>query len=307
MHAQFNRFELENFSKMAADSYLNEGTSLNEAVIKIARDNDLNRHQVERVSQGANILVNGSLVTKAREDGDDPRVTFPLADSSTIMDGLQEHVHKAAAMRKTAEVRELFTIPRPRETNAIDATLGKLANDPYATGARSLDHVAVTRAYVDEPEKMDKIAGHVTAATLGLACQSLETMEHRALTDHSLAKEAMSSAEIGLRGEIHDQILSGMSPATVRDVIKNAGLDEQTAIYVDGLVTKVAARLRQREGQSAFADGSLVNKTHPLITKSATVMKSVSLAVDRRRGLDKLAEARKRARIHYAHAVREGR
>jgi hypothetical protein len=305
MHA-YNRFELESFGKMAADAYLDQDVDLNTSIMKMAQDNGFNNHQIERVVENANILVNGTLVKQARSDDGDPRVSFPLADSAEIKTRLNAGVHKIAEMRKVAAVQNLFTVPR-RQENVIERVLGKMASDPYASQPKSIDHVEAAGWFVREPEKMAKIAGRVTTATLSLACQTLEDMKQRALTDHSLAKVAMDESEAGLRQEINDQLLSGMSPATVRAVVKSADLDDKTAPYVDGLVTKVAAGLRMREGQSAFGTRDLVNKNHPLITKAAEVMGRVSTAVTKRRGLDKLSSAHQAARVHYAQAVREGR
>jgi hypothetical protein len=307
MPTQLNRFELENFGKMAANAYLDEGQDLNETITKLAQEHDLNGHQINRVVENSNILVNGALVTKARENHEDPRVTFPLANSAQIMEALSDH--KQASLHKEAAVKKLFTVA-PADIDrqrVVDGVFGKLASDPYAHEFASRDHVVMAADFVKNAAKASADAETTTAATLSYVCATLASMENRALTDHSLAKVAMDEAESELRQEINDQILSGLSPATVRDVVKAAGLDKATSKYLDVLVTKVASGLRAREGQSAFVDRSLVNKQHPLIVKAAEVSQRVQAAVQSRQGLRKLSASHQAARLHYGRAVREGR
>jgi hypothetical protein len=307
MHVQFNRFELEGMAKQAAQSYLDDGADLNDTITKLARDHDLNSHQIDRVTQNANILVNGALVTRARDGGSDPRVTFPLAKSAEIVSRLDADGSKTARLRKHAEVVGLFTMPGQRAPSVIDGVLGKMASDPYANAPRSIDPMELAKSFIVQPQVADKVASCVTSKTLGLACQTLESLEHRALTDHCLSKVAMDQSEQDMRDEIHDQVLSGTSPATVRDVIKEAGLGDQVAGYVDKLVTKVSARIGVREGESAFTNTSLVNKQHPLVCKAASVMDTIGEAVTKRGGLNRLSSAHQAARVHYTRAVREGR
>lgn len=304
MHPQFNRFELENFSKTAAQTYLDDGVDLNDTITKMAEEHELNGHQIERVVQNANTLVNGALVTRARDDGGDPRVAFAMAKTAEIVGRLENDGTRD--LYKAAEVRGLFTLPAPPPPNVLDRVLGKVA----ATGdegPRSVDHMELAAVFVRDPATADKVAAHVTAQTLGLACQTLEDAEARATGDHGLCKVAMDGVESELRDEIHDQVLSGTSPATIRDVVKAAGLDGKVEGYVNGLVTKVASRLRAREGHSAFADGALVNRSHTLVSKSAAVTDVIADAGRKRAGLEKFAGAHQAARVHYARAVREGR
>jgi hypothetical protein len=306
MHAQFNRFELENFARSAADAFLQGGADLNDSITKLAQENEFTTHHVDRVVQNANIFVNGALVSKAREGGEDPRVTFPLAKSAEI----NGRVHsggseKIASARKEAEVIDLFTVRKQASDHGalLDGTVGKMAPDPYASMAKSVDHVKLASAFVNG----DADASKTDAASLSLACQTLENLEHRALTDHSLAKEAMDMSEGVLCQEIHLQLMDGNSPATVRDVIKQAELEPFVAEAMDKLVTKVAASIAAREGKSAVTDGSLINRDHPLIKKASKVKTTVERAVRMRAGLDKLSAAHSNAQREYSKAVREGR
>ena len=305
MHAQFNRFELENFAQSVADAFLQGGADLNDSITKLAQENDFTPHHVDRVVQNANILVNGALVSKARGGGEDPRVTFPMAKSASIQSRMNPGSEKTAGVRKEAEVIELFTVRKQASDHSavLDSTVGKMAPDPYASMSKSVDHVKLASAFVTGEAEAES----VDSASLSLACQTLENLEHRALTDHSLAKEAMDLSEQTLCEEIYLQLMEGNAPATIRDVIKQAGLEDFVAEAVDKLVTKVAASIASREGTSAVTDGSLINCEHPLIKKASKITASVERAVRMRSGLDKLSSAHSQAQREYAKAVREGR
>ena len=305
MHAQFNRFELENFARSAADAFLQGGADLNDSITKLAQENEFTTHHVDRVVQNANIFVNGALVSKARESGDDPRVTFPLAKSAEISKRIESGTEKVASLRKEAEVIDLFTVRKQASDHSaiLDRTIGKMAPDPYSSMPQSVDHVKLASDFVTGNADASK----ADAASIGLACQTLENLEHRALTDHSLTKEAMDMSEGVLCQEIHLQLMEGNSPATIRDVIKQAGLEPFVAEAMDKLVTKVAASIAAREGTSQVTDGSLINREHPLIKKASKVKAAVDRAVLMRSGLDKLSAAHSQAQREYAKAVREGR
>lgn len=303
MHVHINRFEIEGYARRAADAFINDGVELNDSITKMAQEHGFTPHHVDRVVQNANTLVNGAVVSRARDSGQDPRMSFPLADSAEIMARVNGQGDKIAGLRKTAEVMDLFTIQGQgidREA-LLGGTVGGMAPSPYGDGRQSVDHMKLASDLLSDH---DAGAG-ADAQSLSLACQTLRDLERRAVSDHAMAKNAMDQAEAGLCSEINDQLLAGTSPATVRDVVSAAGLDEKTAAYVDGLVTKVASSLRAREGQSAFVDGSVVNKDHALVTKAASVMRCVHEAVHVHRGLDKIASSHRAARAAYAQAVSE--
>lgn len=73
---------LELFAQSAAKQYLDSGVSLNNSISKFAQENDLNRNQIERVCEMANIKTHQALWTKTAEK---ETVAFPLADSKTIV------------------------------------------------------------------------------------------------------------------------------------------------------------------------------------------------------------------------------
>jgi hypothetical protein len=75
---------LEHFSKLAAKRYIEERAPLNETIMKIAKENELNRHQIERVCEMANIATHQGLWTKTAQKD---KISFPLADAKIVTAG----------------------------------------------------------------------------------------------------------------------------------------------------------------------------------------------------------------------------
>src|SRR5690606_18387695 len=73
---------LEMLAKTAAKRYLEEGANLNDTITKIAKENDLNANQIERVCEMANIETHKGLWAKTAQK---EKISFPLADSKVVI------------------------------------------------------------------------------------------------------------------------------------------------------------------------------------------------------------------------------
>ena len=304
---EFSKYELEDFSKMAAKAYLSDGQDLNETITKLSRENDLNPNHIDRVVQNANILVNGSLVKQALDSGGDPRIKFDRADSRIVARISSGDTVKEASAIKREKLASMFSIEPQKQKSVVEDVIGSWAPDPYAKHAKSVDHVELAELYVREPEKVAAVSGMLTSSTIGLACQTLEGLEAESRRQHNLDKMAMDDAEISIRNEIHDQVLNGSSPATIRDVVKTADIDDRMKKTLNGMIDKVASNLHSREGASTFVDGSNVNPGHPLIKKAFAVGDLFSRAHKSKIGFDKFASARNIAESDFKKSMKEGR
>jgi hypothetical protein len=304
---EFSKYDLEDFAKLAAKAYLDDGQDLNETITKLARENVLNSNHVDRVVQNANILVNGSLVKQALDGGRDPRIKFDKANSHAVARILSGDTVKEASAVRREKLASMFSVEPEKSRSVIDEVVGLQAPDPYSGHAKSVDHVELAELYIKEPEKVASISGKLTSATIGLAHQTLETLESEARRRHDLDKMAMDEAEISIRNEIHDQILNGSNPATIRDVVKTAEMDLRMKKTMDSMISKVASDLRSKEGASTFVDGSGVNANHPLIKKAFAVGDLFNRAVSSKNGFDKFASAKSSAESDLKSAMREGR
>jgi hypothetical protein len=307
----FNKYELELFSKKAADAFIRDGVDLDDSITNMARENGFTDHHVDRVAQKANSMVNGELVKSARDSKADPRISFKLASAADVKSRVRgDDVKKASALKLAeAQLQASFTLPKPTvdKTAAVSGAFGGKVSDPLSGAPESLDPDDVVRAYIKEASVASAVAPRLTTTTLSLACQTLETLVSQAVNDSSLAKLAAGDAEQQIVDQVNELLLSGHTPATLRDVVRVGVGDNKLAAYVDGVITSVGSEIQAREGRSAFAAGSLVNNSHPLLAKIA----EIAPVLDRRRKAEavrtKLAGAAAAANSDYMKSARARR
>jgi hypothetical protein len=307
----FNKYELELFSKKAADAFVRDGTDLDDSITTMARENGFSDHHIERVAQKANSFVNASLVSGARESKSDPRVSFKLASASCVKDRVRGK-DKAKAMAKKADdakTAALFVIPKAGfdKSAAVSAAFGAAVNDPFSKTALSMDPVEVARSYIERPGETKVASKRIDAQTLSLSCETLETMQSLAREKLAMAKVAAADLEQALVDEVGNLILSGNSPATLRDVVRVGVHGQKLAGYIDGIISHVGAELGAREGKSEFSAGSRVNANHPLLEKVAKLTPAIANAGAASREYEKMSSARKEAESDLREAMRGGR
>lgn len=307
----FNKYELELFSKKAADAFLRDGVDLDDSITTMARENDFTEHHVDRVAQKANSMVNGELVKSARDSKSDPRISFKLASAVSVKSRIRgDDVKQASALKQAeAQLQAAFTMPKKAvdKTATINGLFGEKPADPLAGSPQSIDPDDLVRAYVKEASVASAVAPRLSSATLGLACQTLESLAAQAVSDSSLSKLAADDAEQQICDQVQELLLSGNTPATLRDVVRVGVGDGKLASYVDGVISHVGSQVQAREGRSSFTPGSLVNSSHPLLAKIA----EITPILDRRRQTDavraKIASAVSAANADYMTAVRARR
>lgn len=276
--ANFNRFELEAFAKRAADAYLQKGVPLNQSITKMASDQDMNADQIQRVVENSNILVNGTLVKRARLEKKDPRITFERASSQAVGE-------KLASQSESAQVKEaragrrfqaMFKIAEPsvNTQDLLDRTVGPLVDDHYGVIPTEVDPHQLAVDYVSGGE-MHKCAEAISAHSLNLACEKLEEVMVHAREKRSHVLFAAEKMGHELKDSIKQHLATGTSPATLRDVVKNAGINGYMQQIADVMISDLAKVAEMREGQSVIGERTLVNTDHPIIS-----------------GLRKLAQAR---------------
>jgi len=88
-YAKLSREELESFGKQAAVAYLSTGCSLNEAIIKIARQHpSISSHQIKRIVEFANQETFSRLFSDNEKYASDKNIEFPVADPGEILQTL---------------------------------------------------------------------------------------------------------------------------------------------------------------------------------------------------------------------------
>ena len=120
----YNGTDLELMGKTASRRFVEDGTALNDSIIKVAEQYGLNREQVNRVSEAANIEAYLALNDKA----DDKYIEFATAHPEHIY----EKVSSFNNQSKTAEIHsdykpvinnEDFTFFKEAEKHEEEAVL----------------------------------------------------------------------------------------------------------------------------------------------------------------------------------------
>lgn len=307
----FNKYELELFSKKAADAFVRDGVDLDDTITSQAMENGFTDHHVDRVVQKANSYVNAELVKSARDAKSDPRVSFKLASAESVKSRVRGDDKRARASEKTAsaQLQSLFRVPARTvdKTAAARAIFGDAARDPMADQPWSLDPDELAVAYVKEAHVASTVASRSDVETLNSAHQTLESLAAQARCDAMTAKIAAGDAEASLVDEIRTLILSGNSPATLRSVVRLGAGDEKLAAYVDTLITDTGVDLGVREGRSEFAPGSVVNGGHPLLAKIASIRPALEKLAHVEKARDRFVKAAETARADMVSAVRRMR
>ena len=120
-----NPYDLEQLGKDAAQKYISDNVALNDTILKTAQANNLNRQQINRVVEAANVDAYLHLIKKA----EDNYVDFPLADASAVYSNMSTTSEPTESSNdydappiKTASV-DFF--------NTDDATFEKTASAKY--------------------------------------------------------------------------------------------------------------------------------------------------------------------------------
>lgn len=80
--ASVSQERLETFAKIASKRFVDESVPLSDTIAKIAQDNDLNSHAVERVCEMANLQTHAALLPSEPEKR--ASFSFPLADAKKV-------------------------------------------------------------------------------------------------------------------------------------------------------------------------------------------------------------------------------
>src|SRR5688572_10722848 len=85
-YAALSPADLQSLGKRASASYLAGEASLNDAIIKVAREYpSISPHQVQRVIEFANQETFSRLFSDGEKNASDKNIEFPVADPSVIL------------------------------------------------------------------------------------------------------------------------------------------------------------------------------------------------------------------------------
>lgn len=153
----YSAHDLEDFGKIASSNLLDNSVSLNEGIQKLAGENMLNRQQINRVVEAANVETYISMMKTAESK----YINFDLADAATISDELgiakvastviDDYSNHVVNMHvEVEEVEKTASTEEEPETVVPQAELRKEAEELKGTVRFLQDAVYEAHASLDE-------------------------------------------------------------------------------------------------------------------------------------------------------------
>lgn len=260
---------LELLAKTAAKRYLEEGAALNETIRKIATENDLNAHQIERVCEMANIATHQGLWRKTAQK---ESVAFPLADSKTVI----------KVVKPTTDPGEPEPEPAPTPTGSIASDYagppsGLPSCGPSLVSLLGADPAQVHHGLGPEPERkriiivLQKKAAERKALEDELLVKGmeLETLQKRAF-------EAVKQTVLG--GATFRQVYEACAEANLGKIA-----EEMLPEFEERLIAETHGSVRERLTKMAIGkapqdlvsdnlgNATIVNGAHPVLVSLDTV------------------------------------
>ena len=205
-YAKLSKEELESFGKQAAVAYMSTGCSLNDAIIKIAREHpSISSHQIKRIAEFANQETFSRLFADNEKYASDKNVEFPVADPGEILQTLN--------MQACPEV-----------VNAPDS---EFFTDPVktASAAREIEaDVALAREFGFAPVS-ERVADTVLTkeATAQVDGQFTQRILDNKTKQATPADRILAAGEEGISGDT----ASGLTQDMVPDVARQESEEEQ--------------------------------------------------------------------------------
>lgn len=259
---------LELLAQSAAKQFLEGTASLNDAIRKFASENDLNRNQIERVCEMANIQTHQALWRKTAQK---ESLEFPLADSKTIVQVMNPKP-------LPDEDSPCQPTPSPCSDFAGPPT-GIPAPGPSMLSMMGSDPATVHHGLSQEPERK----------------RVLIVIEKKAAERQRLKNEALvramelEDAQASAYNQVKQAALAGASFADMYLACAAAGLSKVAEEYLPGfeekLITSTHGTVRLELEKNAIGKApadlisdnmggtTVINGAHPVLVSLDTVQK----------------------------------
>jgi len=268
-----NRFELEQWGQRAARAYLDTGVPLNETIVKIASSQKLNENHIERVVQAANSFTNGLVVGEKRASKEDPRVSFEMAETDSVMRSINGS-SPASHRRKVAQDSVLDQLFRPPDrtskvascSNGVDDFPMEMARDPFEGMRRPVETARpLSHGFIFDKDAAVETAKIADYATLSAAVDDIDMFVRHARTK---AAFLIDSADFGMKSltdEVDKQLLNNEHPETIKAWSKHAGLSDDTVRGIEVVVDDRFEKLCLTKFASPdVPEVFIANPDHPL-------------------------------------------
>tara|TARA_B100000886_G_scaffold287964_1_gene212758 strand:- start:977 stop:1939 length:963 start_codon:yes stop_codon:yes gene_type:complete len=228
-----DREQLLAMGKRAASKYIDEDVSLNDAITEMAKEASLTDEQVKRVVEYANNATFNVLFKNTY----DKNITFPMADSNSVLGGVRATKEKVAEVRmptkssKYIPGQEYVTLEGAFETS-----------DDFEKNAEVLDVHAKTKEYLDLKQELSNLNSEKTVLSSALidGLHSMKDMCKEAAAD-GYSPETVGAVIMhanpsnGLAQVIQEHVGVGLANLGSKDKLAMMGYSVQPANPMTGL------------------------------------------------------------------------
>lgn len=164
---------LETLAKLAAKAYVESGVALNESIGKMASENDLNPHQIERVCEMANIDTHRTLWSKTAAKHE---VHFVLADAKKLVKRAATTVAKGNPMTSSE-----YNSPPKLASAKTSSVMSKIASTSKTSGHDGFYNVTtkqqVQTALIKKAAERDRARSKTLADGIQLEAMTKEAFK----------------------------------------------------------------------------------------------------------------------------------
>ena len=192
-----NIIDLDDFGKRISEDFISNKTNMTEALLKVAKDNGLNKQQVNRVAETANVEAYLALMKTAN----DKYLSFPVADPKAVhVTMVKESSHSSISAYNNA----------PQTDASISEIFGAY---------NKLDKSASWSSPVVVEDTVMQVSLCKEAEAIILDSDATVSERLQRLSDKRLIKEATKEASFRRDGK---QYVVQLNPASM-DIMRNGG------------------------------------------------------------------------------------
>lgn len=259
--------QLKAYGRRATSRYLEDKVPLNDSIRDMAKEANLNHEQVKRVVEFAN---NDTFVSIFKS-GFGENITFPMADSNAVMQGMHE-----PAMAKVASlevVRNKYVAGQ--ESVSLDKAFG------YKGGMEkvaSVDRSKVKLAYLSDKNRLDdyKATKELLGTAFELKLGELTTLCKQAAADGYSPEVIGAAVEKASPSRGLLSVISGVMPDTI-EVGHLAKIAMGGYMVPENPITGLTQDL-ESISQKLIATQQSVQKTQASMTELLSVLKGPEMS-----------------------------
>lgn len=261
-HSKVAVDRLESFAKIAAKRFLEEGAKLNDTITKLAKENELNANQIERVCEMANIATHQGLWSKTAQK---EKISFPLAASKVVLAscGCGGEAPVADCVDSDyAGPPKAIPRPGPSMASMMGVDPGAVHNGLEGPNDRQKVIIVLQKKAAERKALQDRLA--VQAMTL----ETLEKRAFEAVKQTVLGGTSFRNVLIAAVIARHDKLAAELIPRFEERLIAETHGDTHSRL-VKHAIAKVTPDLISEN----LGNTTVINGAHPVLISLDTIQR----------------------------------